>query len=147
MSLARQYYTMDDSKKAITEIERGDLVRVRLTMVVPAGLALCGGRRPTARRLEAVDASITTDMTVPAKYTLQDYAERGWGWWYFDHTELRDQKVVLSTDYLPAGTYVFTYLARASSVGTFKVIPPTASEFLFLGCGGRGAGSVFVVKP
>ena len=38
-------------------------------------------------------------------------------------------------------------LARASTAGTFKVIPPTASEFYFPDVGGRGAGSVFEVKP
>ena len=38
MSLSRQYFTLDDPKKPITEIERGQLVRVRLTIVVPAAL-------------------------------------------------------------------------------------------------------------
>ena len=54
---------------------------------------------------------------------------------------------MLSADYLPAGTYVYTYLARASTAGTFQVIPPTASEFYFPDVGGRGAGSVFEVTP
>ena len=62
-------------------------------------------------------------------------------------SELRDEKVVLSADFLPAGTYVYTYLARASTAGTFNVIPPTASEFYFPDVGGRGAGSIFEVKP
>ena len=78
---------------------------------------------------------------------MQDYNERGWGWWYFSHIERRDEKMVLSTDELPAGTYVYTYLARASTTGTFKVIPPTAAEFYFPDVGGRGAGSEFIVKP
>ena len=55
--------------------------------------------------------------------------------------------MVLSTNELPAGTYVYTYLARASTAGTFKVIPPTAAEFYFPDVGGRGAGSVFTVTP
>ncbi len=147
MSLARQYFTLDDSKNPITEIGRGELVRVRLTMVVPDALHYVVIDDPLPAGLEAVDASIMTDTQVPSIYTVQDYNERGWGWWYFDHIELRDEKVVLSSDYLPAGTYVYTYLARASTAGTFKVIPPTASEFYFPDVGGRGAGSVFTVKP
>ena len=102
---------------------------------------------PLPAGLEAVDASILTDTQVPSKYTLQDYNEHGWGWWFFPHIENRDEKIVLSTDYLPAGTYVYTYLARASTIGTYKVIPPTAAEFYFPDVGGRGAGSEFVVKP
>lgn len=147
VSLSRQYFALDDPKKPITEIQRGDLVRVRLTVVVPAGVHYIVVDDPLPAGFEAVDSTILTDTAVPNSYTLTDYNERGWGWWYFSHIELRDEKVVLSADYLPAGTYVYTYLARASTAGTFKVIPPTASEFYFPDVGGRGAGSVFEVKP
>jgi hypothetical protein len=147
MSLSRQYFALDDPKTPITEIARGQLVRVRLTMVVADELHYVVINDPLPAGLEAVDASIITDTQVPSTYSVQDYNDRGWGWWYFDHTELRDEKVVLSSDDLSAGTYVYTYLARASTAGTFKVIPPTASEFYFADVGGRGAGSVFVVKP
>jgi uncharacterized protein YfaS (alpha-2-macroglobulin family) len=146
VSLSREYFTLDNPKKAITEIERGELVRVRLTVVVPDSVHYLLIEDPLPAGLEALDASLATDTVVPSSYTAQDYKERGWGWWYFDHIELRDEKVVLSSDYLPAGTYVYTYLARASTAGTFKVIPPTASEFYFPDVGGRGAGSLFTVK-
>jgi uncharacterized protein YfaS (alpha-2-macroglobulin family) len=147
VSLSRQYFTLDNSKTPITEIQRGQLVKVRLTVVVSDDVHYIVVNDPLPAGLEAIDASITTDTAVPTKYTMQDYNERGYGWWYFTHTELRDEKVVLSSDYLPAGTYVYTYLARASTAGTFNVIPPTASEFYFPDVGGRGAGSTFVVKP
>ena len=147
VSLSRQYFALDDPKTPITEIQRGELVRVRLTVVIPASVHYIVVDDPLPAGLEAIDSTILTDTAVPTSYTLTDYEERGWGWWYFTHTELRDEKVVLSSDYLPAGTYVFTYLARASTAGTFKVIPPTASEFYFPDVGGRGAGSVFEVKP
>jgi len=147
VSLSRQYFALDNSKKPITEAQRGDLVRVRLTVVVPAAVHYIVVDDPLPAGFEAVDASILTDTAVPSSYTLKDYNERGWGWWYFSHIELKDEKVVLSADYLPAGTYVYTYLARASTVGNFKVIPPTASEFYFPDVGGRGAGSLFEVKP
>jgi uncharacterized protein YfaS (alpha-2-macroglobulin family) len=147
VSLSRQYFTLDNSKKPITEIQRGELVRIRLTVVIPAAVHYIVVDDPLPAGLEAVDSTILTDTSVPTSYTLTDYEKRGWGWWYFTHTELRDEKVVLSADYLPAGTYVYTYLARASTSGMFKVIPPTASEFYFPDVGGRGAGSIFEVKP
>ena len=84
---------------------------------------------------------------MPTKYTVKDYDERGWGWWFFTHIERRDEKVVLSTDYLPAGTYVYNYLVRAASPGTFRLIPATAQEFYFPEVYGRNDGSLFVVKP
>jgi len=146
VSLSREYFTLDNSKTPITQIERGELVKVRLTMVLPAAVHYIVINDPLPAGMEAVDATLATDMAVPSSYTAQDYKERGWGWWYFRHVELRDEKIVLSADYLPAGTYVYTYIARASTAGTFKVIPPTASEFYFPDVGGRGAGSEFIVK-
>jgi len=146
VSLWREYFTLDDPKHPITEIERGELVRVRLTIVAPAALHYLVIDDPLPAGFEAVDASLNTSVEVPRSYTRKDYNERGWGWWYFYHREIHDEKVTLSTDYLPAGTYVYTYLARAGTAGTFKVIPPTASEFYFPDVGGRGAGSVFTVK-
>jgi uncharacterized protein YfaS (alpha-2-macroglobulin family) len=146
MSLSREYFSLNDPKTPITEIDRGELVKVRLTVVVPESVHYVVINDPLPAGMEALDASLATDTAVPTSYTAQDYKDRGWGWWYFTHIELRDEKVVLSANYLPAGTYVYTYLTRASAAGTFKVIPPTAAEFYFPDVGGRGAGSVFVVK-
>ena len=148
ISVSRQYYELTDTKNKtpITEAKRGDLVRVRVTVVAPAALHYAVIDDPLPAGLEAIDTSLETDTAVPTVYTLQDYTERGWGWWFFDHIELRDEKVVLSAQYLPAGTYVYTYLARASTAGTFKVIPTTTSEFYFPDVAGRGAGGLFVVK-
>ncbi len=145
--VSRQYFTLDNPKKPITRIRRGELVRVQVTIVAPAALHYVVVNDPLPAGLEAVDASLLTDPQVPEKYSVTDFSRRGWGWWFFNHIERRDEKVVLSADYLPAGTYVFTYLARASAAGTFNVIPTTAAEFYFPDVYGRGQGSVFVVEP
>ena len=87
------------------------------------------------------------NLQVPQTYSWEDVFSRGWGWWYFEHTQLRDEKVVLSASYLPAGTYIYTYLARAGTAGTFYTIPPTAQEFYFPEVYGRGEGGQFVVSP
>jgi uncharacterized protein YfaS (alpha-2-macroglobulin family) len=146
ISLTREYFTLENPKTPITEIKRGELVKVRLTVVVPAAAHYILIDDPLPAGFESVNRDLLTDTAVPSVYTAQDYEDRGWGWWYFSHVELHDEKVTLSTDYLPAGTYIYTYIARASTAGTFKVIPPTASEFYFPDVAGRGAGSVFVVR-
>jgi uncharacterized protein YfaS (alpha-2-macroglobulin family) len=86
-------------------------------------------------------------VEVPQVYSWKDIFWRGWGWWFFRHIQFRDEKVVLSTNYLPAGTYVYTYLVRASTIGIFRTIPTTAQEFYFPEVYGRGEGSVFTVNP
>ena len=146
VSLSREYFTLDDPKTPITKIERGELVKARLTIVIPAAVHYIVIDDPLPAGMEVLNASLATDTAVPSFYSAQDYKDRGWGWWYFSHIELRDEKITLSTDYLPAGTYVYTYIVRASTAGTFNVIPPTASEFYFPDVGGRGAGSVFTVR-
>ena len=83
VSLSRQYFTLDDPKKPITEIQRGQLVRVRLTVVAAAAVHYVVIDDPLPAGLEAIDASILTDTKVPDKYTIKDYDERGWGWWFF----------------------------------------------------------------
>ena len=147
MSISRQYFSLEDGTTPITEINQGDLVRVKITMVASGAFHYLVIDDPLPAGFEAIDSTLQTDTIVPSFYTREISAERGWGWWYFDHIEQRDEKVVLVADYLPAGTYVYTYLARASTVGDFNVIPPTAAEFYFPDVGGRGAGSKFTILP
>jgi len=147
--ISRRYYTLEDSKTPITTARQGDLVRGRLTIVVPQSVHYLLVEDPLPAGLEAIDASLKTSPQgeLPEVYDWAEMSRQGWGWWYFSHVELRDEKVVLSTDYLPAGTYVYTYLARASTLGTFQTIPPTAQEFYFPDVYGRGEGSLFEVTP
>ena len=147
VSVSRQYFSLTDDKAPITQIARGEVVRVRVTVIAPDSLHYVLVNDPLPAGLEAIDTSLLTDVQVPSLYTFQDFNKRGWGWWYFDHVELHDDRVNLSADYLSAGTYVYTYLARASTAGTFNVLPTTAEEFYFPDMAGRGAGSTFVVKP
>ena len=69
----------------------------------------------------------------------------GYGWWWFSHTELRDEKAVLFATYLPRGTYEYTYLIRASLPGEYGVIPTTAYQMYFPETFGRSDGGVFTI--
>ena len=123
---------------------------VRLTLVAPSALHYVVVEDPLPAGLEAVDQSLEIspeNLQIPRSYNWEDVFTRGWGWWRFENTQLRDEKVVLSASYLPEGTYIYTYLARAGTAGTFNVIPPTAQEFYFPEVYGRGEGSTFVVLP
>jgi hypothetical protein len=60
---------------------------------------------------------------------------------------MRDDKVVLFADYLPAGTYEYTYTFRATHPGEYQVIPTTAREFYFPEVFGRGSGRLLTIEP
>ena len=154
--LSRSYYLYDSSETDLSEAEPttaaeiGDLLLVRLTLVAPNSLHYVMVEDPLPAGLEAVDPSLEIgpeNLEVPRSYGWKDIFRRGWGWWRFEHTQFRDEKVVLSASYLPAGTYIYTYLVRASTAGTFSVIPPTAQEFYFPEVYGRGEGETFIVRP
>jgi uncharacterized protein YfaS (alpha-2-macroglobulin family) len=155
ISLTRSYFKQDDAESSsahtvVTETIQGEVVLARITIVAPHDLHYVVIEDPLPAGLEVIDASLNTSQQTglpPSELWRTDTEWQGWGWWYFNHVELRDQKVVLSVDYLPAGTYEYTYRLRAATPGTFSVIPTTASEFYFPEVYGRGDGSLFIVKP
>ncbi len=150
MALSRSYYRLDNLNTPVSEAQQGELLLARLTLVTPHALHYVVVDDPLPAGLEGVDQSLNTSpqsAEVPQVVSQQDLFWRGWGWWNFDHIQYRDEKVTLSASYLPAGTYVYTYLVRAGTPGQFRVIPPTGQEFYFPEVYGRGAGSLFTVKP
>ena len=67
------------------------------------------------------------------------------GPWY-EHQNLRDQRVEAFTSLLWDGVYEYTYVARATTPGRF-VVPPTKAEEMYAPeTFGRSAADVVVVQ-
>lgn len=149
VSVTREYFMKDDPLSSISEAHLGDTVYGRITIIVPNDVHFLVVEDPLPAGLEVIDQSLLTSSQdeTPQQLNWEDMLYRGWGWWYFNHVEFRDEKVVLASEYLPAGTYVYTYIARATSIGKYQTIPTTAFEFYFPEVFGRGAGMVFTVLP
>jgi uncharacterized protein YfaS (alpha-2-macroglobulin family) len=69
-----------------------------------------------------------------------------WGWWYFDHIQYRDEKVVFLSQFLPAGTYQYTYFLQPNIPGTYQVMPTTAREQYFPEVFGRSEGAILRLR-
>ena len=68
-----------------------------------------------------------------------------WGPWY-EHQNLRDDRAEAFSSVLSAGTYDFTYIARATTPGTF-VVPPTKAEEIYAPeTFGRSSSDMLVVE-
>ncbi|MEM7799038.1 MAG: Ig-like domain-containing protein [Chloroflexota bacterium] len=155
--ISRQYFDPDDPETPIEAAAVGDTVMVRLSIVAPNTLHYVGIEDWLPAGLEAIDTSLATSEQgspevgetggVRTDVNFTSYYASGWGWWYFDHVQLRDEKVIISADWLPRGTYEYVYLARAATPGTYSVIPPRAEQFYFPEVSGRGDGMSFVVYP
>jgi uncharacterized protein YfaS (alpha-2-macroglobulin family) len=69
------------------------------------------------------------------------------GWWSpFDHREMRDDRVVFAATRLWPGSYSATYLARATTPGTFIRPPAHAEEMYNPAVFGESDGGVFTVR-
>ncbi|MCA9913142.1 MAG: alpha-2-macroglobulin, partial [Anaerolineae bacterium] len=142
-------YTLEDGETVITEAQVGEVVQVRLTVIVPNSLHYVVITDPLPAGAEGIDPNLQTSEQIGTRPGLDNDnpLRYGWGWWYFGEIEFRDEAVNLYADYLPAGTYEYVYTIRPSVEGVYNVIPPTAQEFYFPDVYGRGAGSTFTVLP
>ena len=123
-------------------LQAGSLVRVTIRL-----------RSPTARSYIVVDDALPAGLealnaafeTTPASARAQTGQDRWWG--SFNHTEIRDDRVLLFADRLASGEHSYTYLARATTPGTF-VHPPVQAEAMYAPeIMGRTASGSLTVTP
>jgi uncharacterized protein YfaS (alpha-2-macroglobulin family) len=144
----------------VSSVAEGELVRVRLRVTVPSMRYFVVLDDALPAGLEAVDLSLRTASANPGPGVVvrdesADHEEReamSWfgrwdsGWWSaFDHREIRDDRVVYSANLLWSGTYTATYIARATTPGTFIRPPAHAEEMYNPAVNGRSDGGTFVV--
>jgi uncharacterized protein YfaS (alpha-2-macroglobulin family) len=158
--VARQYLRSDDACfkdpkvtcTPVTSAKVGDVLQVRLSIVAPNDLNYVVVEDPLPAGAEAVDTSLKTTSQIGQAPKLSranpddpfgGYGD--WGWWWFSHTEMRDEKVVLFATRLPKGSYEYTYMIRTGLAGTFKVMPTVGNEMYFPEVFGRSDGMVFTI--
>ncbi|MBN1641403.1 MAG: alpha-2-macroglobulin, partial [Anaerolineae bacterium] len=136
----------------LQEVAVGDTVRVVLTIVAPSDLYYVVVEDPLPAGGEAIDTGLATTSLLEQDPRLQRQAQNPmwrdyyWWWWHwYSRTEMRDEKVVLFADYLPKGTYEYTYTFRATLPGEYRVIPTVASEMYFPEVFGRSDGRLLTI--
>lgn len=134
------------------EIRAGETVRVKLTIVAPNDLYYVIVEDPLPAGGEAIDTGLATTSLLEQDPRLQRQANSPlwrdfyyWWWRWYSRTEMRDEKVVLFADYLPQGTYEYTYTFRATLPGEYRVIPTVASEMYFPEVFGRSDGRLLTI--
>ncbi|MGQ9848669.1 MAG: Ig-like domain-containing protein [Aggregatilineaceae bacterium] len=147
ITVAREYFLADDPDTPISSAAVGDVITVRVTITLPQEIYYFVLEDPIPAGTEPVDTSLLTTSQLNQPPTIQPTYDPYWywGWWLFDRSELRDERLNLYADFLPAGTYVYTYQVRASVPGEFQTMPSHAYAFYFPEVFGRGAGTLFTV--
>jgi uncharacterized protein YfaS (alpha-2-macroglobulin family) len=107
---------------------------------IPAGMEILN------RSLKTSELGIDS-TNVDVQFDDSDPFAEGWGWWLFNEPQIRDDGILFTADYLPAGTYVLTYTLIPLQAGEYRVLPAHAWESFFPEVQGTSAGAVFEIKP
>lgn len=143
LSLSRVYRILGEDA-TVTQAAVGQLVEVTVTVIAPNALNFVVIEDPLPAGVEAINPNLNTSQQTDTGATFESTGSDFLYYWWAD-VQYKDQKVVLSADYIAPGTYEFTYLVRPTVEGTYNVIPTTGREFYLPEVYGRGAGSTFTV--
>jgi uncharacterized protein YfaS (alpha-2-macroglobulin family) len=112
-------------------VKGGKLVRVRLTIKVPSRRYYVVVDDPLPAGFEIVDMQLKTSSGGLHRGGAGRSRYSRWHWsWVWNHKEKRDDRMLLFADRLWAGVYTYTYLVRATTLGSF-IAPPARVEEMY----------------
>jgi uncharacterized protein YfaS (alpha-2-macroglobulin family) len=149
-TVTRRYEALDDPEDVMRQangawrIRAGARVRVVLTMVaptrryhvalvdpLPAGLEAVNPALAAAERTPDAGGSVVSPLGAPGLGGRPGLGS--WWWWsraWFEHQNLRDDRVEAFASLLWEGVHEYRYVARATTPGTF-VAPPAKAEEMY----------------
>jgi len=172
----RTYEGVDDpgdvwlSADGVWHVKSGAKVRVKVTMVndsrrtnmvlidpLPAGLEPLNPVLANSGVISPPPSPVDGGFGGPA---IEPQFEPGFGgrsylipdagmWWqgnWWDHQNLRDDRAEAYSSWLWAGTHEYTYVARATTPGTFVMPPARAEEIYAPEVFGRSATATMIVE-
>jgi hypothetical protein len=134
-----------------TSFKAGDLVRVTLTLRLTKERRYVAVTDPLPAGFEAVESWFATAATDLARaQDEQDTSGDDWASWRrggFDRVERHDDRVLLFATRLSEGEHTFTYVARATTSGTFRTAPTHVEEMYEPEVFGRTPTALVRVQP
>lgn len=135
-------------KDGVWHVKAGSRVRVRVTMVANARRYHVALVDPLPAGFEAMNPALKTTGPIPEDTSNDPASKRGSWWWgrWYEHENMRDERVEAFTSLLWEGVHEYVYVARATTPGVFVVPPPRAEEMYMPETFGRGAGDRVEVR-
>jgi len=158
-AVERSYEAVDDPDDVTRRddgtwvVKAGSRVRVTLEMAAPARRSHVALVDPLPAGLEAVNPALDTTASLPGT-GRSGRAGRGASlgirpWWdprWYEHQNLRTERVEAFATRLSGGVYTYEYVARATTPGEFVVPPAKAEEMYHPETFGRTGTARMVVK-
>jgi uncharacterized protein YfaS (alpha-2-macroglobulin family) len=150
IGVSHEFFRADDEAAGpVREVQHGDLVKVKVTLVAPAELNYLVLEDYLPAGLEPVDTSLKI-TPLEVRRRLAEDARKAYQvnktYSPFGQAEVRDNRVALFARTVSRGVYEYTYYARATTAGSFHLPPATAYEQYFPEVSGRSDGGTFVVS-
>lgn len=153
-SVNRSYEAVDDpgdvrrTADGGWEIKAGARVRVRLNMAAPARRYQVALVDPLPAGLEALNPELATTEVLPPN---EEGGDEGplpwWRWWrWYDREGYRDDRVEVFSSLVDAGDYDYSYVARATTPGSFTVPPVKVEEMYHPETFARGGTDQVVIR-
>jgi uncharacterized protein YfaS (alpha-2-macroglobulin family) len=150
-SLSRAYSTVgaecpEEGCESVQGAQVGDLVTVRLTLVVPETAYYVVVEDYVPAGAEILDTSLeTSQLSVVGGDDPRQLSEDSWGRWYFQDPQVYDDHITWAVNSLPPGTYELTYSLVIVHPGEYRVLPARAWQMYFPEVQGNSAGEVFEI--
>ena len=152
-TVTRRYEAVDDPADVKQDadgtwrIRAGARVRVQITLVAPARRYHVALTDPLPAGLEPLNPALATTGTLPQD-PQGDTGTRRYGWWgpWYEHQNLRNQRAEAFASLLWEGVYAYSYVARATTPGTFIAPPAKAEEMYAPETFGRSGAERVVVE-
>jgi uncharacterized protein YfaS (alpha-2-macroglobulin family) len=149
----RTYEGVDDPEDVYRDangawhIKAGARVRVRIKMVADDRRYHVALADPLPAGLEIVNPELAVSGNTPQDPNSTNY-RYGWWWWetWYEHQNLRDERAEAFTSLLWDGVYEYSYIARATTPGSFVAPPAKAEEMYSPEVFGRSGSDIVIIE-
>ena len=134
----------------------GEVLRLRVRVSSPQQRNFVAVEVSLPSGLEAIDTTLSSSARRPAPAEEGEEADQDedrtatesqWTFWTpFNHVELRDDRVLLFSDWLPAGVHTYSLPVRATTPGQFLLAPARGEEMYAPEVFGRSDGGTFKIS-
>jgi alpha-2-macroglobulin len=155
-------YTRVGEKMKRTEFRAGDTVKVSITVIAPLERNYVVVEDPIPAGFEIVNQSFKTSKkslmgelkSGGEGYCEDECEEEGvqknnadlWNWWVFNNVDMKDDRIALFADHMPAGIYRYTYIVQATTPGVFFDPSTQVSEMYTPDVFGRSGSKTVTIK-
>lgn len=141
----------DDVRKdaeGVWHIKAGAKVRVKLTMVAQSRRYQVALVDAIPAGLEPMNPALAVTGSIPQDPNSSEMKGGYWWWWrtWYEHQNMRDERVEAFTSLLWEGVYTYSYVARATTPGVFVAPPAKAEEMYAPETFGRSASDRVIVE-